>query len=186
MVKRRGSLRPLVFAVCLTVFMVVPVGFVLLREGEPARSGGGEALSSSTTKAPEGEGQHSKGIELAPPPPAQRPSAREARLTAPPRAPEPATAAQAELKKPRKPPSVRLVAIARLERKRPNETITLAEELVRDIAGDPSERTVLLGALGVLHRVGGGEAALVRLSDDPPNEEVGRLASEYLMRPKTQ
>lgn len=189
MAKSRSSLRPLALAVGVTLLLVVPFGVVLLREGggvsiAPGAGRSAGATTTATTTAGGSAAASSSSANLALAPPAARPAG------APPAPRQPAAdfppveTTVEVTRKPTKPASVRMVAIHRLVRKRPEETIDLAEALVRDVAGDPAERTVLLSALGVLHQVPGGEQALVRLSDDPPTPEVGALAADYLMRPR--
>lgn len=179
-----GKARSLARAVGLSLVVAAVPFALLLREDEAASTP--EVLSrgapaSEEVPAPRvtpkaADGGTSSGVELAPPPPG-------ARREKPP-APRPAPPAQEEAKKDAPPASVRLVALRKLERKRPEETVDGAEALVRDTAADPAARSVMLGALGILNRVSGGEAALVRLSQDPPTEEVGKLATDYLMRPR--
>lgn len=180
MATRRSSLRPLALATGVTLLLVVPFGAMLLQEVEVDRGGLGSAVGPGPAeRAPEaGPAPAASGSLTFEPPPPREASSR----------PRPVAVSSvpvdAEVKKPAKPASVRMVALRRLERKRPAETVEPAEALVREVASAPEERTVLLSALGLLWRVPGGDAALLRLSDDPPTEEVGQLAAEYLMRPR--
>lgn len=110
------------------------------------------------------------------PPPAAQPVADAAPVAAPtPQAVKPKTPRQLS-------PTARLVALRKLEDRRPEETVSGAEELVREIAAEPAERTVLLAALGILDRVPGGDSALLRLAASPPTPEVAELAQGYLDR----
>lgn len=190
MATRLSSLRPLALATGVTLLLVVPFGAMLLQEVEVDRGGLGSAVGpgpaepsrdsgSTQGRAPEaGPAPTASGSLTFEPPPPREASSR----------PRPVVVSSApvepEVKEPAKPASVRMVALRRLERKRPAETVEPAEALVREVASAPEERTVLLSALGLLWRVPGGDAALLRLSDDPPTEEVGQLAAEYLMRPR--
>lgn len=111
-------------------------------------------------------------------PPAAQPVADAAPVAAPtPQAVKPKTPRQLS-------PTARLVALRKLEDRRPEETVSGAEELVREIAAEPAERTVLLAALGILDRVPGGDSALLRLAASPPTPEVAELAQGYLDRRK--
>lgn len=178
-----SSARPLLYAVVLCGVAALPVAFLLRDDGSqpPASSvtqAGGDAQVGNGAQAPEqpSAADPSTGVQLKPPPPGSRPP------PPPRRAPSPPPPSDEEEAGP--PASVRLVALRRLERKRPEETVDEAEALVRDTAAHPEQRSVLLGALGILHRVPGGDAALVRLSSDPPTPEVGQLANDFLMRPR--
>lgn len=181
---RRGSgkLRSFGLAAAACLLAIVPVA-LLLRDDGPARppavteaapaGSSGDRTPHSAPAAP----TPPSGVQLAPPPPGARPPRPV------PQPPRPSSAdAEEEQEEAGPPASVRLVALRKLERKRPAETVEGAEALVRDTADDPAERSVLISALGLLRRVPGGEDALLRLSDDPPTPEVGKLASDLLMR----
>ncbi|MCO5171003.1 MAG: hypothetical protein M9894_32160 [Planctomycetes bacterium] len=163
--------RTLYAAVGASLLLLLPCA-LLLREGEPAAAPPAPTTSALAVPAPEAPPaptpSPSPGLELAPPPPQEAPR---------PTRPAPVVTPERPLA-----PTARLVALRKLEERRPEETVDAAEELVRDLAEDPTERTVLLGALGILSRVPGGDGALMRLASRPPTPEVAELAESYLER----
>lgn len=170
-------LRTLGLAAGASLVLLVPC-VLLLQEDDGAPTSRVEPDSSPGSEARVATPPPASGTHLEPPSPdEQRP------------APAAATTPRSQATRPTGParplsPTARLVALRKLEDRRPEEVVTDAEELVRDIAAEPGERTVLLATLGILDRVPGGDGALLRLASSPPTPEVGELAQGYLDRRK--
>lgn len=169
------KLRTLGLAAGASLVLLVPC-VLLLQDDTPAPAPTARTVVADPSVTPTTP-TDPRPTTLAPPPAAQ-PVADAAPVAAPaPQAVKPKTARQLSA-------TARLVALRKLEDRRPEETVSGAEELVREIAAEPAERTVLLAALGILDRVPGGDSALLRLAASPPTPEVAELAQGYLDRRK--